>query len=135
MKYSIAELKNMLIDVGIKPAATIDKTQLLFIAFENGLLKREELITRMEDEGKKIGRPRKYPPKEVDPNKVIDPKYEYLKTIRNKSRPVRYENINTGEVREFRSIYEAAKETKRYTHFFTKNDGKIVDGCYKVTML
>ena len=58
---------------------------LMLIALDNGVITREEVLRnepKQESEKKPRGRPRKYPPKEVDPNKVVDPKYHRLRTIR-----------------------------------------------------
>ena len=138
MKYTLKCLKKLLSDNGIETGA-VDKIGLSFIAYENGLLTREDLIQPMPSakspaEKRKVGRPRKYPKKEIDPNKVkdpnkgIDPKYERLRTIRNNPRKVILTDVVTGETKMYGSLYKAYATTGHECNYFCKNSGKIVDG-------
>lgn len=139
--YTIQELKQILTDSGIE-FKTSSKTELLLLALDNGVIKREELyqpkvskLTTSDDnadgevpEKRKVGRPRKYPPKEVDPNKEINPKHNHLRTSRNRPCRVQLTNVETGEVTSYESIYKASPATQHGYGFFYRNKGKVVDG-------
>ena len=49
------------------------------------------------------------PKKELEREKSKDPKYDRLKTIKQNPRKVSQEDIKTGEIKTFPSIYKAAK--------------------------
>ncbi|XP_065680023.1 uncharacterized protein LOC136094334 [Hydra vulgaris] len=73
---------------------------------------------------KSAGRPKFLPTKE----KERDPKYDYLATIRTDPWEIKLTNIETGEVKNYKSFYAYNKKEKRSkTYIFSKN-GKIVDG-------
>jgi hypothetical protein len=128
MLYTKKELLKLLQD---KNVATTSKSvaQLLIIALDNGVVTREDILAEPKDVPKRpVGRPRKYPPKEVDPNKVIDPKYERLLKIRNNPRTVTMTNVETGETITYNSTYKAHAATRHTVRYFENHNGKVVDG-------
>jgi signal peptidase I len=60
--------------------------------------------------------------------KPIDPKYERLGSIRKKPVSVKTTNIETGDVVEYRSLYEAMKKTGHGWRYLERRDGKVEDG-------
>ena len=84
---NIKELKTLLKDNNIRFYAYWDKKKLVDLANEHDLLPKPE------------------PEKE----KSKDVKYDRLKTIRHNPRRVMLEDIETGEIKNFLSIYEASK--------------------------
>ena len=78
---NVKELKAVLKKHEIHFYSYLDKKRLLDLANENKLL----------------------------PEKRKDPKYDRLKTIKNNPRKVSLEDIETGEIKTFPSIYRAAK--------------------------
>jgi len=86
----------LLTENNIVPDAKSTKTELLLRLFDAGILKREEVYPPRENAVKRRpGRPRKYPPKEKKP---IEPRYEYLRTLRKHPKKVVYPDPETGEV-------------------------------------
>ncbi len=80
------------------------------------------------EEKRPVGRPRKYPPKIVDPDKVVDPKYHRLRTIRTNPMKVKLTNVETGEETLYKSMYRLMKDTKRSYDYYRARDGCIADG-------
>ena len=117
MKYTKKSVIKMLENNNI-PTTEIE---LMIIALENGLQKREDPEPRAR------GRPRKYPLKEVDPDKVVDPKYHRLRTIRTNPISVKLTNVDTGEATSYGSLYKASRATHHGCGFFVRNNGKVVD--------
>lgn len=106
-----------------------NKRELLFAAYDAGLLKREDILPeKPQTENKSRGRLRKYPPKEIDPNKVVDPKHHRLRTIRTNPKTVETTNVETGEVTIYPSMYKAEKAMKHRWDYFIGNNGKVVKG-------
>ena len=137
MLYSKKSLQKMLQDNNITTTAK-SIAALMLIALDNGVITREEILRnepKQESEKKPRGRPRKYPPKEVDPNKVVDPKYHRLLTIRTNPISVKLTNVDTGEATSYASLYKASRATQHGCGFFMRNNGKVVDGIMiEVTM-
>lgn len=129
MKYTQKNLMKLLQDAGISTTAK-SIAKLLIIALDNGVLKREDILgpEKEKPEKKPRGRPRKYPPKEVDLDKIVDPKYHRLRTIRTNPISVKLTNVDTGEVTSYSSLYKASSATHHACNFFTRNNGKVIDG-------
>lgn len=137
MRYTKKALLKLLQDNCITTTSE-SKIELMLLALDNEILKREDVVPSKKEPRKKevsepkekrpLGRPRKYPPKEVDPNKVVDPKYHRLRTIRTNPTSVKLTNVDTGEVISHGSLYKASKATNHGCGFFIRNNGKVVDG-------
>jgi hypothetical protein len=135
MKYTKKALIKLLQDADVSSTAK-SIAELLVIALDNGVVKREDILCpekekpiNVKPKGKKLrGRPRKNPPKEVDPNKVVDPKYHRLRTIRVNPKSVKLTNVDTGEVESYDSLYKACAATRHGSGFFIRNNGKVIDG-------
>ena len=84
---NIRELKAILKENKIQFYSYWDKKRLIALANEHGLL----------------------PKKELEKEKSKDPKYDRLKTIKQNPRKVNLEDIETGEIKTFPSIYKAAE--------------------------
>ena len=56
------------------------------------------------------------------------PKYERLGLIRNNPLGLRMTHVETGEVIEYRSTYEAKKKTGHSWIYFEKRNGKVDNG-------
>ena len=104
---NIKELKTLLKENNIRFYAYWDKKKLLGLANEHDLLPKPE------------------PEKEKSKNV----KYDRLKTIRHNPRKVMLEDIETGEIKTFSSIYEASKflDISPYTICYWGNK----DGAWK----
>ena len=84
---NIRELKTILKENKIHFCSYWDKKRLIALANEHDLL----------------------PKKALEKEKSKDPKYDRLKTIKQKPRKVSLEDIETGEIKSFPSIYKAGK--------------------------
>ena len=129
MRYSKKDLITLLNDNNI--TTTVKSIiELMLLALDNEILSREDVVPAKKEpnDQKPRGRPRKYPPKEVDPNKVVDPKYHRLRTIRTNPLSVKLTNVDTGEAKSYNSLYKASRATRHGCGFFTRNNGKVVDG-------
>ena len=104
-------LKQLLTDNNIVvPAATKGKTELFLMLFDAGILKREDV----------------FPPRKEKQPKMIDPKHEYLRTIRSHPKKVTFTDIETGEVTAYDSIYKAVKATGYAGRYMQKRNGEVV---------
>ena len=107
-------LKQLLVDNNIAiPAATKGKTELFLMLFDAGVLKREEVFPPRKE---KVERQ----------PKMIDPKHEYLRTIRTHPKKVTFTDIETGEVTTYDSIYKAVKATGYAGRYMQKHNGEVV---------
>ena len=107
-------LKQLLADNNIViPSTTKGKTELFLMLFDAGILKREEVFPPRKE---KVERQ----------PKVIDPKHEYLRTIRNRPKKVVFTDIETGEVETYDSIYKAVKATGYEGTNMQKRNGEVV---------
>ena len=110
---------------------------LMMIAIDHGLIDRDSVMSEAKEVGvkKPVGRPRKKPKKEntspkavADPNAVRDPKYDRLIEIRNRPVTVKLTNMETGEIKIYKSLYSAINETKHGWKYFEARNGKVDDG-------
>ena len=128
MRYTKNDLMTLLKDNNITTTAK-SKIELMLLALDNEILSREDVVPpKKEPESGKTPRDRKYPPTEVDPNKVVDPKYHRLRTIRTNPKSIKLTNVDTGEVTAYGSLYKASLATKHGGGFFIRNNGKVVHG-------
>ena len=138
MTYKKRELLKLLCDRNIIAPSNSLLIELLLIALDHNVITRDDVFrsNNVEKLSKQIdpiekkrtrGRPRKYPPKQIDPNWIRDPKYDRLCMIRNNPRKVTLTNVETGAVTTYHSLYKAAKSTGRACIYFKRNNGKIVD--------
>ena len=111
---NIKELKSILKENNIDFYTYWDKKRLVSLANEHNLL----------------------PKKEISNEKSEDVNYDRLKTIKRNPRKVMLENIETGEIINFPSIYKAAKFIDKapltITHW-GKKEG-VWNNKYKVTL-
>jgi len=112
-KYTIKSLQQLLTDNNIQHAKTSKHAQLLYQVIDAGILTREDM----------------FPTKEP---KSIDPKYEYLRSIRRHPRKVIYTDNETGETITYNSIYKASIATGCNHAFFLNRNNQ--DGKYTVTV-
>lgn len=152
MLYTKKSLKKLLQDSNVTTAAK-SIAALLLLALDNGVVSREDILkepvekrhvgrprkSKLETHETKDmdlisepkrprGRPRKYPPKIVDPDKQKDPKYDRIRTHSKVPIPVTLTNVETGEVRTFKSQCMAGKAVGKSEKFFARHNGEVVNG-------
>lgn len=76
------------------------------------------------------------PVKEVVTSRVndVDVRYAYLKSIRQNPKRVKVEDVKTGEIAEYPSLYKAGRALGVNSKRIIVNDGKILDDRYKITI-
>ena len=130
------DLKNLLKENGVLVTAD-NKITLMFLAVENNLISKDDIFKGkfrgMRPVGRGVGRPRKEK-KEKIKNTPIEPKYERLGLIRNNPLGLRITHVETGEVIEYKSTYEATKKTGRSWYYYKNRDGGEYGG-YKYEIL
>ena len=106
----VKELKTLLRENKIHFYTYWDKKKLIALANEHKLLPKIE--------------PKKEKSKDVN--------YDRLKTIRKNPKKVMLENIETGEIKTFPSIYKASKFIEQAPQTITYWDGRVWNNKYKV---
>ena len=109
----------------------------MLIAIDHGLIDRESVMSEAKEVGVKnpVGRPRKNPKKEnTSTNVVRDPIFDRLIGIRNKPVIVKLTNIETGNIKIYKSLFIVIRETKHCWRYLESRDGKIEDG-FKIEIL
>ena len=109
---NIRELKTFLKENNIHFYTYWDKKKLIALANEHDLLPKTE------------------PEKE----KSKDVKYDRLKTIKQNPRKVMLEDVETGEIKTFPSIYKAAKFIDQAPQTITYWNGEVWKNTYKVVI-
>ena len=109
---NIKELKTLLKENNIPFFAYWDKKRLTAVANEHNLL----------------------PQIELEKERSKNDKYDRLRTIRNNPRKVMVENIETGEIKTFPSIYGASKflDTSPYTVYYWGNKDGVWKNKYEI---
>ena len=74
------------------------------------------------------------PKKALEKEKSMDPKYERLKTIKQNPKKVSPEDVETGEIKTFSSIYKAAKFIDQAPLTINYWDGGVWKNKYKVVI-
>lgn len=115
MKYNLPELKQIMKENGIKGRSMMLKREIIDLLSEKQLLPEAAMEPIQE--------------------KVIEPKYQYLKHIRNNPRKVIIENTETGDIMTYPSLYRAEKQLHRNKKTLTNYNNKIMDNKYKVTVV
>ena len=64
-------------------------------------------------------------PERENTKKEINPKYNFLKHIRNSSKKVEIPDMETGEIIIYSSIYKAAKTFNQQSRLISAYDGKV----------
>ena len=106
----VKELKTLLTENKIHFYTYWDKKKLIALANEHKLLPKTE--------------PKKEKSKDVN--------YDRLKTIRKNPKKVMLEDIETGEIKTFPSIYKASKFIELAPRTITYWDGRVWNNKYKV---
>jgi hypothetical protein len=129
LKINARDYLTKLIEENKLAGNEIEGSELIMEALEHTIVNSN--IIKLEDAPKRgRGRPWKpgsipKPPKE---DKEVDPKFFRLRKIRTNPTLIRMTNVSTGEVTEYKSQYAASKALNHGCGFFTRNNGKVVNG-------
>ena len=91
-----------------------NKSELVDVLVKRGLLPKTMKITTIT-----------LLPEREDTKKEINPKYNFLKHIRNSAKKVEIRYIETGEIIVYSSMYKAAKTFNQQSRLISAYDGKV----------
>ena len=75
------------------------------------------------------------PPERKDTKKERNPKYNFLKKIRNSPKKVEIQDMETGEIIIYSSMYKAAKRFNQQSRLIYAYDGKVWRNRYAIKVL
>ena len=108
----LPELKMMMKENKIKGSSRMNKPEIIAVLIERGLISEEKQDSHVERE--------------------IDPKYEFLRSIRNNPRSVEVRDLETGETTTYSSIYRTSRTIGCSTKAIIGNDGKVWRNRYEI---
>ena len=74
-------------------------------------------------------------PERKDTKKEINPKYNFLKKIRNRPKKVEIQDVEKGEIIVYSSMYKAAKRFNQQSRLIYAYDGKVWRNRYAIKVL
>ena len=116
-RYSLTELKTMMKENGLKGWTTMNKSDILKLLNEEGLVPDEALV------------------KQEKLVKVISPKYEFTKSIRCNPKKVIIKELETGVSTEYPSLYRASRTLRCSVKGLKGNNGKTWKGKYEIKIV
>ena len=111
---SLTELRAMLKKNKIRLYLHSNKSELVDVLVKRGLLPETMQITTTTSK-----------PEREDTKKEINPKYQFLKYIRNSPKKVEIRVMETGEIIVYSSMYKAAKKFNQQSRLISTYDGKV----------
>ena len=118
---SLTELKEMLKENKIRGYLHYNKSELVDVLVKRGLLPDTMNITTITS----------LPQREIT-KKQINPKYNFLKHIRNSPKKVEIQDMETGEIIIYSSMYKAAKRFNQQSRLISTYDGKLWKNRYAI---
>ena len=120
----MTELRAMLKENKISGYLHNNKSDLVDVLVKRGLLPETMKITTITSL-----------PEREDTKKEINPKYNFLKYIRNIPKRVDIRDMETGEFIVYSSMYEAAKRFNQQSRLISTYDGKVWRNRYAIKVL
>jgi len=111
----LPELKSLMKENKINGYSNMNKPEIIAVLLDKGIIN--------EDSVKKQDAPVK---------REIDPKYEYIRYIRNNPKNVEIRDLETGEIDTYSSLYKASRATGLSIKFITGNNGKVGKNGYEI---
>ena len=74
-------------------------------------------------------------PERENTKKEINPKYNFLKHIRNSPKKVEIQDMGTGEIIIYSSMYKTAKRFNQQSRLISTYDGKVLRNRYAIKVL
>ena len=74
-------------------------------------------------------------PERENTKREINPKYNFLKHIRNSPKKVEIQDMKTGEIIIYSSMYKAAKRFNQQSRLISTYDGKVWRNRYAIKVL
>ena len=111
---SLTELRAMLKENKIRRYLHYNKSELVDVLVKRGLLPDTMNITNITSLSER-----------ENTKKEINPKYNFLKHIRNSPKKVEIQYIEMGEIIMYSSMYKAAKRFNQQSRLISTYDGKV----------
>ena len=111
---SLTELRSMLKENKIRGNLHYNKSELVDVLVKRGLLPETTKITTITSLSER-----------QNTKKKINPKYKFLKHIRNSPKKVEIQNMETGEIIIYSSMYKGAKRFNQQSRLISTYEGKV----------
>ena len=121
---SLRELRAMLKENNIRDCLHYNKSELVDMLVKRGLIPEIIKITTSTSL-----------PERKDTKKETNPKYNFLKHIRNSPKKVEIQDMETGEIIVYFSMYKAAKRFNQKSRLIYAYDGKVWRNRYAIKVL
>ena len=121
---SLTELRVMLKENEIRGYLHYNKSELVDVLVKRGLLPDTMNITTITSL-----------PERENTKEEINPKYNFLKHIRNSSKKVEIQDMETGEIIIYSSIYKGATTFNQLSRLISAYDGKVWRNRYAIKVL
>ena len=121
---SLTELRAMLKENKIRWYIQYKKSEFVDVLVKRGLLPETMKITTITSL-----------PEREDTKNEINPKYNFLKYIRNIPKKVEIRDMETGEIMVYSSMYKAAKRFNQQSRLLSTYDGKVWRNRYAIKVL
>ena len=118
---SVPELKSFLKKNKIRGYIYYNELELIDVLIKRGLLPETISITTITSL-----------PKRENTKKEINPKYNFLKHIRNSPKTVEIRDIETDEIIAYSSMYKAAETFNQDARLISEYDGKVWRNIYAI---
>ena len=118
------ELRAVLKENNIRGCLHYNKSELVDVLVKRGLIPEIIKITTSTSL-----------PELKDTKKEINPKYNFLKHIRNSPRKVEIQDMEIGEIIVYSSTYKAAKRFNQQSRLIYAYDGKVWRNRYAIKVL
>ena len=120
----MTELKTMLKENKIRGYLHYNKSELVDVLVQRGLLPETIKITTITSLSER-----------ENTKKEINPKYKFLKHICNSQKKVEIQDMVTGEIIIYSSMYKAAKRFNQQSRLISTYDGKVWMNRYAMKVL
>ena len=121
---SLTELRAMLKKNKIRGYLHYNKSELIDVLIKRGLLPETIKITTITSLSER-----------ENTKKKINPKYKFLKHIRNSPKKVEIQDMETGEIIIYSSMYKAAKRLNQQSRLISTYDGKVWRNRYAINRI
>ena len=121
---SLTELRAMLQENKIRGYLHYNKSELVDVFVKRGLLPDTMNITTIISL-----------PERENTKKEINPRYNFLKHIRDSPKKVEIQDMETGEIIIYSSMYKAGKRFNQQSRLISTYDGKVWRNRYAIKVL
>src|SRR5271155_5071118 len=114
----LPELKSLMKENKIKGSSYMNKPEIIAVLFDRGIIPEESV--------KK---------KDAPVKREIDPKYGFIRYISNNPKSVEIQDLETGQITTYPSIYKAGRAIGHAAKFIMGNNGKVWKNKYEFKII